>query len=201
MAKAWERREKESAKAYEAFIDYLTQPASQRSIRQVAHSLSKSDTLVKGWASKHDWVERVRAFDGENERKALAIEQKRATNRVISMRARHRRIGKRALDLVADALERGDLAETMTLADVYRLMRGGLLLERSGFESTVPSNVATSGDLTDPLKQGAQQPGQQQQTTMLRKLEIEVIGAGGQIVPASEIAAAMAALYDKPGDH
>lgn len=96
------------------------------------------------------------------------------------------------------ALAREKLAETMTLADVYRLMRGGLLLEQSGFEVATPGSVATSGDLTDPMKQhnAAQQAPVQ---TMLRKLEIEVIGQGGAIVPASEIAAAMAAFYDVPG--
>ncbi len=203
MAKAWERQEKESEKAYEAFMDYLTQQPSQRSIRQVGESLGKSEGLIERWSSAYQWVERVRSFDNENERKALAKVQQKAVDRIAAMRLRHRKVGRKAIELVAEMLERPDIAETMTLADAYRLMRGGLLLERSGFEtSTAPSSVATSGDLTDPLKQGSMTPqaGQPQATTMLRKLEIEVIGAGGQLVPASDIAAAMAALYDRPGE-
>ncbi len=203
MAKAWERREKESEKAYEAFLDYLTQPAAHRSIASASQSLAKSIPLLKTWSAKHEWVERVRAFDNESERKALGMIQNKAAERIAAMRARHRKVGRKAIELVAEMLERPDIAETMTLADAYRLMRGGLLLERSGFEtSTAQSSVATSGDLTDPLKQGSMTPqaGQPQATTMLRKLEIEVIGAGGQLVPASDIAAAMAALYDKPGE-
>ncbi len=200
MAKAWDRREKESPQAYEAFMDYLTQQPSNRSIAAVSQSLAKSIPLLKGWSAKHEWVERARSFDGENERKALAQVQKKEVDRVKSMRSRHRRVGRRAIELVAQMLERTDIAETMTLADAYRLMRGGLMLEKSGFETTTPQSVATSGDLTDPLKQGSMTPlqGQPQATTMLRKLEIEVIGAGGQLVPASEIAATMAAFYDKP---
>ncbi len=201
MAKSWERREKESEQAYEAFMDYLTQPSGQRSIAAVSQSLAKSIPLLKTWSAKWEWVERVRSFDGENERKAHAIAQKRAVERVNSMRARHRKVGRRAIELVAEALDRPELIETMTLADVYRLMRGGLLLERSGFEADTPQSAVTSGDLTDPLKQGQPMPGAPAPTTMLRKLEIEVIGAGGQIVPANEIAAAMAKLYDKAGDH
>ncbi len=156
MAKAWDRREKESPQAYEAFMEYLTREPAQRSARDVGEALGKSTALMERWCATHDWVDRCRSFDAEAERKALAVAQQRAVDRIGAMRARHRRVGKRAIDLVAKMLERDDIAETMTLADAYRLMRGGLLLEKSGFESTMAQSVATSGDLTDPLKQDSQ---------------------------------------------
>ncbi len=196
-SKAWDQRENESAPAYEAFMDYLTQEPAKRSVRQVVQNLHKSLTLIGGWSSKHDWPDRVRSFDAENDRKAIAAEQKRALDRIGSMRRRHRRMGRKALEIALEAML--ELRDEMTMADVYRLMRGGLLLERSGFENAVTNTAATSGDLTDPLKQGTPQSLQPQGPTMLRKLEIEIIGAGGQLVPASEIAATMASFYDKPG--
>src|SRR4051812_44752100 len=163
--KAWDQRENESAPAYEAFMTYLTQPAAERSYRAVAQELGKSGSVISKWMGTHDWGERCRSFDNEAARRALAIEQKKAVDRIGAMRTRHRRVGRRAIELVAKMLERTDIAETMTLADAYRLMRGGLMLEKSGFEQSTPQSVATSGDLTDPLKTGTSQ---QQQTTMLR---------------------------------
>jgi hypothetical protein len=51
----------------EAFVLYRDMPA--RSYPRVARELSKSTTLVKRWASEDAWQDRVRAWDGECDRR------------------------------------------------------------------------------------------------------------------------------------
>lgn len=58
----WDRHPGESAKAYEAFVIYRDMGA-ERTVRKVAESLGKSDTLIVGWSSRHEWVRRVSAWD------------------------------------------------------------------------------------------------------------------------------------------
>lgn len=58
----WERQESESDRAWAAFQTYRDM-GPQRSIRKVAAGLDKSGTLVGQWSSRHDWPNRVRAFE------------------------------------------------------------------------------------------------------------------------------------------
>jgi hypothetical protein len=71
----YERLESESAKAFEAFSKYRDM-GIERSLRKVAQELSKSETIIKRWSGQHDWVERVKSFDAEMDRKALIQEEK-----------------------------------------------------------------------------------------------------------------------------
>jgi hypothetical protein len=58
----WDCQPGETAKAYQAFVTYRDiGPA--RSVRKVAESLGKSETLISGWSSKHHWVSRTAAWD------------------------------------------------------------------------------------------------------------------------------------------
>lgn len=59
MQKPWERLDKESDKAYEAFRLYL----EARSITKVVQILNKSRALIGRWSSEHDWKNRAAAFD------------------------------------------------------------------------------------------------------------------------------------------
>lgn len=58
----WGRRDDESIKAFEAFIKYRDMGV-QRTLKQVAQDLSKSLQFIKEWSSRHEWVERVEAWD------------------------------------------------------------------------------------------------------------------------------------------
>lgn len=60
---AWEQQDGESAEAFEAFQVYLAQPPAQRSLRNAAATLQKSDTLIGGWSSKWEWQRRILAHD------------------------------------------------------------------------------------------------------------------------------------------
>jgi hypothetical protein len=199
--KAWDRRQGESAQAYEAFTVYLTQPAAERSMAAVAVELSKSLPLMKRWGAAHDWVTRARSFDADVERRRMAREQERQVKRIQRSKERHAKLGRKAFMALFERFKDPKFIAAITPAQAYAIGRLAMLAESTGLGGLngPPQSVATSGDLSDPFKQddpnaAANQPVQ----TMLRKLEIEVIGAGGQLLPTSEIAATMAQFYDKP---
>lgn len=64
----WERRTDESDPAWQAFETYRELPAGQRSISQVARTLSKSRPLMTRWAGKYGWQMRAAAYDREQDR-------------------------------------------------------------------------------------------------------------------------------------
>ncbi len=60
----WERRDGESAQAFEAFQNYRDMGAD-RSLVNVARKLGKSATLMSRWSSKFEWVERAERWDAQ----------------------------------------------------------------------------------------------------------------------------------------
>lgn len=58
----WTRRAEESEPAYEAFRLYLGM-GQQRVAKRVAEELGKSYTLIHNWSARHDWRERVQAYE------------------------------------------------------------------------------------------------------------------------------------------
>lgn len=63
----WEKKDNESAKAYEAFLHYRDLPAGERSLAKVAQELGKSTTLMSRWSTEHGWVTRAAAWDEEKQ--------------------------------------------------------------------------------------------------------------------------------------
>ncbi len=211
-SKAWEQREKESAPAYEAFLAYRDAEPGQRTVRAVAQKLDKSVTLIGRWSSQHDWLDRARSWDNEVARGADAREKEKQIKRVVSARARHKKLGKLAFTALLERFNDPEWCKGIAPAQAYAIGRLAMLATAAGLEdATAVGKVLSSGDAEDPFK-GAQPDSQPTQVgsasapaapaeptiTLLRKLEIEVIGAGGQLVPASEIAANKGRFYDKP---
>ena len=60
--KPWERQKGETRKAYEAFVIYRDLGGT-RTLQQVAKKLTKSETLIRGWSAKWDWLNRVAAYE------------------------------------------------------------------------------------------------------------------------------------------
>jgi hypothetical protein len=60
--RAFERQEKESSKAFAAFTVYRDL-GPQRSFRETAEMLGKSETLVRRWAVRFTWHERIRGYE------------------------------------------------------------------------------------------------------------------------------------------
>jgi hypothetical protein len=63
----WDRRPHESAKAYNAFLQFRNQPLEKRSLTAVASTLRKSLQLIWRWSKRNDWRERVDAWDRDQD--------------------------------------------------------------------------------------------------------------------------------------
>jgi hypothetical protein len=62
-AKTGKRGATESSINYQAFQYYIGLPASERSLRRVAHDLNKNEKLIERWSSKFEWIKRALAWD------------------------------------------------------------------------------------------------------------------------------------------
>jgi len=58
----WERLDTDTDKSYEAFCIYRDM-GSNRTLRKLAQELNKTLTQIGDWSSKHNWQERVSAYD------------------------------------------------------------------------------------------------------------------------------------------
>jgi hypothetical protein len=67
VAELWEKREKESARAFNAFCIYRNLPPYERALEKCCQKLGKKWTgyhsQLKAWSSKFDWVKRAGAWD------------------------------------------------------------------------------------------------------------------------------------------
>lgn len=112
MPEPWERLTNESAPAFQAFARYRDMGAD-RSLAKVAKELGKSTTIIERWSARDYWVNRVTAWDEEQDRIWRATQL-----------ASRREVGKRQLRIanamqgrMVDALSRLDV-ETMTPRDL-----------------------------------------------------------------------------------
>ena len=125
MDPIWERLPGESAKAYEAFCKYRDMPPGERSLREVAQRLGKSETLISRWSSKYRWVARVQAWDGEVDRKAREAHLRT----VKEMRERHARLAVAFQQKVAQRIQMIDPDE-LTPQELARWLEIATKLER-----------------------------------------------------------------------
>ena len=124
MAKPWERQEGETPKQFEAFVVYRDL-GDERSLSKVAEKLNKSNTLIGRWSGLNNWVERVAAWDAEQDR-ILRAEQIKEIKR---MRKRHADIAYAGLIKAAQALKEIPLVE-IKASDISRLIDTCSKLER-----------------------------------------------------------------------
>lgn len=75
----FERQDGESDKAFEAFSKYRDMGVD-RTVRKVAQELDKSLTIIGRWSTRWDWVERVKSYDAEMDRKRLIQQEKDRIN-------------------------------------------------------------------------------------------------------------------------
>lgn len=75
--KPWEQCEDESAEAYEAFLAYRDLGRS-RTFKAAAAHVGKHESLIRRWANRHRWRERVWAWDVHEARQdEAAVRQQR----------------------------------------------------------------------------------------------------------------------------
>lgn len=82
----WERQDRESAQAFEAFVMYRDL-GTARSVTKVARELDKSRALVGRWSRQFAWVVRASAYDREQDRLFLA-EQAQARREIARRHAK-----------------------------------------------------------------------------------------------------------------
>lgn len=145
--KPWERQPEEKPKPFEAFCIYRDM-GIERSIRKVAAKLGKSDTLIGRWSKDNKWVERVTAWDDEQERKEREIAQKEQAKAIREMRKKHADLASAMLIKAAKALAKipddeikaGDMTRMVDVASkLERISRGDVgevVEERDGGQAT-----------------------------------------------------------------
>ena len=144
----WEQQPGESPKAFEAFNKYLLM-GTERSLQKVAYELKKSTTMMAKWSSRWKWVERVAAWDIEQERivrneQAADIRKmrKRHANLATSMLAK---VSKKILKMPEDDLTPQDIKAWVEVASkLERLSRGDsseIVEERDGGKAIDPVQI------------------------------------------------------------
>jgi len=74
-----EQLPEESGKAYQAFRSFL-ELGPDRTIAGLVRLLAKSESLIRGWAARHDWRHRAWLYDRDQSRQdETAVRQHRAT--------------------------------------------------------------------------------------------------------------------------
>ena len=154
--KPWERQAGESEKAFEAFIVYRDL-GQDRTITAVGKQLAKSRNLIDRWKEKYNWSERVRMYDNELEKQAMAkaVKERRA------MTERHIKIAmqmqKKALEAL-QALNKKDMSprdikDYIKLAtELERLNRTDSTIKNEGSvgaESEIKTNTLDLSILSD----------------------------------------------------
>lgn len=124
----WERQNEETPKAYAAFCVYRDM-GPERTQEKVSAELGKSETLISRWSAKYGWVDRVTAWDDEQERLARVAAQKEQLKAIKDMRKRHADLGQAILIKAAKALQRIPEDE-IKAGDISRMVDTGSKLER-----------------------------------------------------------------------
>lgn len=122
--KPWERQPTDTQKSWEAFVVYRDF-GTKRSLKKVAEELKKSETIIGRWSGKHNWVERVAAWDEEQDR-LIRIE---LTKDIGAMRKRHADLANSMLIKAALALKNIP-TEEIKASDISRMVETASKLER-----------------------------------------------------------------------
>ncbi len=143
----WDRQEGETPRAYEAFCKYRDM-GTDRAIRAVARELGKSATLMARWSSNNNWVDRVAAWDAEQDRIMRELARKEEAKAIRDMRKRHADLANAMLVKAAKALKAipddevkaGDISRMVDVASkLERISRGDVgevVEERNGGDAT-----------------------------------------------------------------
>ncbi len=128
--KPWERQEGETPKPYEAFCAYRDM-GTERTLAKVAAKLSKSEQIMKRWSAKYGWVDRVAAWDDEQERIEREIAQKEQAKAIREMRKRQAETGY-AMQMKAIKALKNLPFDEMSAQDIVKMATEGAKLERLG---------------------------------------------------------------------
>jgi hypothetical protein len=100
-ARRWERQPGETARQFAVFREYRDMHPLDRSLAEVGQKLGISTSYAERLSARFAWVDRVAAFDAEQDRLA----QTTRVRRIQEMNDRHAEISTAALGKVAAGLQ------------------------------------------------------------------------------------------------
>ena len=125
----WERQERETPKAFDAFVVYRDMDPQERSGLKVAGIVGKSWSLMQQWSRKYGWVERAAAWDEEQDRIKREAAQREQIEAIKQMRKRHTKVAVKMIDKAEAAIDE-ILAGEIKPADIPRIVDIATKLER-----------------------------------------------------------------------
>lgn len=147
--KPWERQKEESEKAFEAFTVYRDM-GEKRTYAAVAEKLQKSSSLIRRWKDRFEWRERVRAYDNELEKEAMA----KAIKERKSMTDRHIKIAIQLQEKALEALE-ALLIKDLSPKDIKEYIKMATDLERQSRtlkeQQSIMEEEHAQGSLADDI--------------------------------------------------
>jgi hypothetical protein len=162
----WERQGNESSQAFAGFCSYRDL-GSGRSIEKAAKHVRKSVSLLKRWSSRYYWVERIEAWDREQDRLATQASAHAARERAEEIRHRQVKDGQDLQRLaragIAQLIQRDPvtseprLKRELKVGEIVILHRYGAELERTAAPAVTDQGTGPdaeeSGDLDQMLRE------------------------------------------------
>jgi hypothetical protein len=152
----WDKQDGETTPAWQAFRTYRDM-GEERSFHKVAEKLSKSDTLMKRWASRWKWVVRVSAWDEHVDKRR----QEATITKQEEMARRHVQIGQGMQGIAA-----------AKLVEYQKRIQSGQTLDDIGPRDAVA--LADAGVKLERLVQG-----EPTERIDVPRIQIELVGANG----------------------
>ena len=160
------QRINETAKAYAAFRAYCDM-GEERTLRSVGEKFRKSETLIERWSSRHEWKERVAAWDANVMSVGDSAEKKKLQHKAGIWAARAEQVREVQYEMAgllmakAQAMLKWPLAKTTTedgktvlhptrwsLADAARVCDVAARLQCLATGRTTGSDQTTSVEVT-----------------------------------------------------
>ena len=142
-SRTWDRLPEESPQAYAAFRAYRDL-GEGRSFIATARALGRADSLVRRWATRHDWRARARAWDlvqARQDEAAIRLERDEALRRQLKDAQRMQQLAMAKLSgLVHRDPATGELAldPSVTPRDAVAIYRLGLDIQREAAPAAGP---------------------------------------------------------------
>jgi PAS domain-containing protein len=118
----WERQPGESPQAFAAFSCYRDMEPGERAYRKVSAELGKNKALLAKWMRVHHWVERVAAFDADNDRRLIERTHNMRGNAI----TRHARVASALMGQIVKRISEAQQANKTMPANELRTLSAAL---------------------------------------------------------------------------
>lgn len=143
----WEKQKGESRKAFQAFAIYRDMGMA-RSYTAVAQELQKSGTLIRRWAGRWSWEQRVDAYDAHIDEQA----RKKHEAERVAMSERQYRLARAMSTRVAESMQSMiDKKEVLTHSDIPRWLDTAVRIERLVMGEVTERTEVVEGDAKQRL--------------------------------------------------